>query len=76
MNRTPPENFENAIAGLLEPQPSLDLHRKPLRQLDGAVAIKEIRSMEQMDMEHMAFDPFGAVNEPPQHRDLRMDLHS
>jgi hypothetical protein len=32
--------------------------------------------MEQMDMEHMAFDPFGAVNEPPQHRDLRMDLHT
>lgn len=69
VDRPTAEDFEDPIAELLEFQASLDLVREYLGQFDPAMAIEEIGGMEQVDVQHMAFDPFGAVDQTPQRSD-------
>jgi len=69
VDRPAAEDFEDPIAELLEFQASLDLVWEFLGQIDPTMAIEEIGGMEQVDVQHMAFDPLGAVDQTAQRGD-------
>lgn len=69
VDRPTAEDFEDPIAELFEFQASLDLVWEFPGQFDPTVAIEEIGGMEQVDVQHMAFDPLGAVDQTAQRGD-------
>lgn len=68
------EDFEDSVAGLFEFESTFDFVGEFFGKFDRAVAIEEIRGMEQVDVQHVAFDPFSAVDDSPQQSDLFGDL--
>ena len=66
MHFAPADCRHDGIAGLLHPQPALDRVPVIARHLDRAGIAQEIGRMQHVDMQHMAFDPFAAIEQPAQ----------
>ena len=61
------------VAGLLEAESAVDQLLVISRQLDGTRIAQEVGRVEEVDVEGVALDPLGAVEEPSEGADLGMD---
>lgn len=66
MYLAPAEQGEQLIAGLLEGEASLHQVGMRPRHVDRPFESEKIRSVQHVHVERMAFDPFAAVEQPPQ----------
>ena len=76
VDRSSTEDFKDAVADLFQFESPFDFVWEAIGKLDCAVAIEEVRSMEQMDVQNMAFDPFSAVDQASQLFDWVRDIAS
>ena len=74
MDGSATQQGEKAVADLLEPEPIGDELPVVLRQLDGARVAEEVRGVQEVDVERVALDPFGAVQEAAERSRRRLDL--
>ena len=75
VDRPASEHLEQLVADLLHPQALLDYVSMIGGQADAAFVAQEIGGMQQVDVQRMALDPFGAVKEPSELADLERDGH-
>ncbi len=77
----PAQQRHDLIADLLELQAAAHRVAMIAREIDGALIAEEIRRMQHIDVEHVALDPFAAIEQAPQvaqravHADAEGVLH-
>ena len=64
------DRLEDRVAGLLQMQPALEDLAPVLSHRDRILVAEEVRRVQQVDVQRVAGDPFAAVQQPPQGRDL------
>lgn len=70
MDRPAAQQFEDRVAGLLEPKAAFDVGAPGACEVDGAVAAEEVGRVEKVDVQRLALDPFAAVEQSAQRRQL------
>ena len=81
MDLAPAEQPHDLVADLLQLQPAPHDIGVVVRHLDGAGIAEEIRRMQHVDVQHVALDPFAAIQQPAQladrlrNRDAERVLH-
>ena len=73
MDRPPADEFHQRIAGLLQSQPTLDDLALVSGHGDRVRIAEEVRRVQQIDVQHVAVDPFAAVQQPAQCHQFRVD---
>ena len=66
MNLAPAQQGHQLIAGLLESKAALHHAGMGARHLDRPLEAEEVRRVRQVDVQCVAFDPFAAIEQPPQ----------
>ena len=63
VDRPPADDFENAVADLLQAEPALDDGPMVAGERDGTVVAEEVRRMQHVDVQGVALDPLAAVQQ-------------
>jgi hypothetical protein len=67
----PPSKLEDRVAGLLQLQPLAHHIGVVLGHVDRALVAEEVRRVQHIDVQRVAFDPFAAIEQPTQFAHLR-----
>ncbi|MEY3175921.1 MAG: hypothetical protein RLZZ436_3835 [Planctomycetota bacterium] len=67
------EHFEELIAVFFQGESAIDFVGKAAGQFDAAGGVEEVRCLEQVDVQRVAFDPFGAVEQASEAADFGGD---
>ena len=78
MNFTAAHHGHDVVADLLEPQRGANEIAVILRHVDCTVVTEEVRRMQHVDVEHVAFDPFATIEKPAQlaQRSVNLDTEN
>lgn len=76
VDRAAAQLFEDRVAGLLEPKAAFNVGAPGACEVDGAVAAEEVGRVEKVDVQRLALDPFTAVEQPAQRRQLPVHDHA
>ena len=66
VDRPPAHQLDELVAGLLQPQATLEGGPLEGRQLDGVGQAEEVGGVQHVHVQRVALDPLAAVEEPPQ----------
>ncbi len=76
MNGPPADGLHDLVAHLLELQASFKDLPLPAGKVDGSVVTEEVRGVQQIDVQGVAFDPLPAVEQPAQRPDALVYGHA
>ena len=71
-----PEFANDGVAGLLEPQAAQDVRAVIGRHPDGVGIAEEVRGVQEVDVQGVAFDPLAAVEQPAQDAQRAVHRHA
>src|SRR5215212_7673209 len=74
MDRPPSNQLHELVAGLLEREPGFDRGPMIAGELEAARIAEEVRKVQQVDVQRMAFDPLAAVEEAAESANRWIDL--
>lgn len=65
VDRPATQQFQDRVAGLLEPKAAFDVGTSGAGHVDEAVAAEEVGRVEEVDVQRLALDPLTAVEQSP-----------
>ena len=74
MNLSPAQHGNDFVACLFQLQAALHYAGMVLGHLHGVLVAKKVRRMQHVDVQRVAFDPFTAVDQPPQFPQLTVHI--